>query len=139
MQPMRNAATAKFATGAQSGTFNHVHASQMAHNAALRQQAARALSGRPTSVAPHPAGGVDGVPGGAPPAPNYKSQIAGAAAQRGAIVGVPHIHAAIDSMANQGKITPFQAGALKAHNGPLVGPQGAATQTAIMAHMLGQG
>jgi len=70
---------------------------------------------------------------------SYKAQIAGAAARQGKMVGVPHIHAAIDSMAAKGHITPFQAGALKAHNGPLMGPQGVATQAAIMNEMRSQG
>ena len=136
MQPLHDAATAKFSAGGQSQTFNHVHAQQMGHVAALRAQAARALQGKPDVPIQREAGGQMGVPGGAPPPVNYKAQIAGAAARSGRMVGVPHIHTAIDQMASKGQITPFQAGALKAHNGPLVGPQGQATQAAIMNHVM---
>lgn len=136
MQPLHSAGTSKFALGGQTGSFNHGHAAQMGHAAALRMQAARALSGRPTAPAPHPTGGPSGAPGGASPV-NYKAQIAGHAANMGHMIGPDHIHSALDSMASKGKITPFQAGALKAHNGPLQGPQGQATQVAIMNEMLG--
>lgn len=143
MQRLSDAGTAKFADAAQSGGYNHGHASQMGHMSALRMQAARALQGRPTSTIPHPAGGPSGTPGGAVPgggAPpvNYKAQIAGMASHHGAAVGIHHIHGAIDSMAAKGKISGFQANALKQHNGPLIGPQGQGTQTAIMNEMLGR-
>ena len=133
---MSSAATPKFGQSAQTDAFNHNHASQMAHVGALKQQAARALQGRPTSSIPRPAGGPTGDPGGAPQV-NYKLTLAHAAAQKGMSIGIPHIHAAIDSMASQGKITPFQANALKMHNGPLKGPQGAATMHSIASTIMG--
>lgn len=135
MQRLSNTgATAKFADSGQSGQYNHGHASQMGHAAALRLQAARALSGRPTAPAPMTPGGPTGTPGGAPT--SFKQNLAAGAAQQGKMVGLPHIHAAIDSLAGKGHLSQFQAAALKAHNGHLVGPQGAATQTAIMNEML---
>lgn len=137
MQALHSAGTAKFALAGQSGSFNHGHAAQMGHAAALRMQAARALSGRPTAPAPHVTGGPGGVPGGGVPPVSYKAQIAGNAANMGHMIGPDHIHSALDSMASKGHITAFQAGALKAHNGPLQGPQGQATQTAIMREMIG--
>lgn len=134
---LSSAATAKFGSSAQMGGFNHNHASQMAHSAALKQQAARALAGRPTSTLPHPAGGPQGDPGGAPQV-NYKLTLAHAAAQKGMHIGIPHIHAAIDTMAQMGKISGFQASALKAHNGPLKGPAGAQMMHAISGQIAKQ-
>jgi hypothetical protein len=136
MQRLSSAGTPRFATGAQSGSFNHTHAAQMGHISALKAQAARALSGRPVTTAAHPAGGPSGVLNAAPPPTNYKAAIAGAAAGHGAIVGDHHIHAAIDHMTSKGHLTPFQGAALKQHNGHLAGPQGQATQTAIMNTLL---
>jgi hypothetical protein len=112
MHSLKKAAVPKFASSAQSGTFNHGHASQMAHAAALRQQAARALQGRPTERPPVTPGGASGVPGGAPGGP---------VAQVSQATGAPpaHVHAAIDGLVGQGKLTPFQGMALKAHQGPV--------------------
>ena len=132
---LSSAGTAKFSTTGQTDSYNHGHASQMAHAAALKQQASRALAGRPTAPLPHPAGGPQGDPGGAPQV-NYKLTMAHAAAQKGHKIGLHQIHGAIDSMAAKGKITPFQASALKQHNGPLKGPQGAATMHAIGSEMM---
>lgn len=108
MQRLTGAATAKFANSGQSGGYNHGHASQMAHAAALKQQAARALQGLPTQRPPHPTGGPAGVPGGA-------------VAQVSQATGAPpmHVHAAIDGLVNAGKLTPFQGMALKVHKGPV--------------------
>jgi len=105
MAKLNSSATAKFAQSAQGGGYNHGHASQMGHAAALKQQAARALQGRPTDRPPVTPGGASGVPGSAG---GFKAQL-----------GAPpaHIHMAIDSLVKQGKLTPFQGTALKVHNG----------------------
>jgi hypothetical protein len=138
MQRLTNhGATAKFADSGQSGQYNHGHASQMGHSAARRLQIARALGGKPSAPTPDAAGGGHGdePKQDAPPA-NFKAHIAGQAAIHGHMIGADHIHSAIDTLAANGHITPFQAGALKNHNGSLHGPNGAATQTAIMQALL---
>ncbi len=106
MKRLTSVAPSKFASSGQEGHFNHGHATQMAHAAALKQQAARALQGRPTERAPVAPGGPAGVPGGAPQ--DYKAQLK---------APLPHIHAAIDGLVNAGQLTPFQGMALKVHKG----------------------
>ncbi len=55
--------------------------------------------------------------------------------------GVPaersHIALAIDALAASRRFTPFQAHALKSHNGPLRGPNGAAVMGAVAGHIAG--
>lgn len=115
-------AAGKFSGAAQSKSFNHGHASQMAYAAARRLQTAKTLQG---------ASGPLKAPSG-----GFKDQIAQAVTRAGRAAGPQHVADAIDGLAQAGKLTPLQAKALKAHNGPLVGPQGQATQAAIMQHML---
>jgi len=124
MQRLTSASTAKFADSAQSGGFNHGHASQMAHAAALKQQAARALSGLPTARPPVTPGGHAGTPGGGISAP--VAQIAQATGRPPA-----HVHAAINNLVGSGKLTPLQGTALKMHNKPLQGPAGANTMKLV--------
>jgi hypothetical protein len=89
-------------------------------------------------AAPPPAGPVPPAarPPVVAPAPGYKQQIAGHLHALGQPVSIAHIHSAIDQLHSKGKFTAVEAHALKAHNGPLVGPAGANTMGAIAGQLL---
>jgi hypothetical protein len=122
-----------FGGSAQTGGYNHNHAGAMAHAAAARLQMAKQLGGAgpaigaTPSVSPTPAMGATAPTSPTPAQHDYRAHVAAHAASMGAPAGVPDIHGAIDAMAQKGQFTPFQAQALKAHQGPLQGPQGAQT------------
>lgn len=136
-----------FAGSAQSGGYNHNHASAMGHAASARLNIARQLGGQAQGpVGPvqpvQPVGGVPPVQPTQPVQPqhpmgagNFRAGVAQHAASMGVPAGVPDIHAAIDTLAHKGQLTPFQASALKQHQGPLQGPQGAQT-TKMIAHQV---
>lgn len=113
---------------AQGQVDNHLQASQMAHAAAQKAAIGKVLTG-----------GSKSPPSTAPKAPNYKAHVLGVAGMHGT-GSVDHVHAAIDAATNAGAFTPGQGAALKAHNGPLHGPQGAhtiATLGTTLANMQG--
>lgn len=85
-----------------------------------------------------PAPGTGPMPGGALPAAhplhkgNFKALIAHQI-QAHTGLGVTHnaVQGAIGRLAQKGTFTPEQAGALQAHTGPLIQPQGSHTMSAI--------
>jgi hypothetical protein len=105
------------------GQMNHGHSQQMAFAANRRLQMARAMSGQPAQ--PGPMSGMMGAP---PPqqAPqgDFRQHVAQAA---GVPAGPQEVHGAIQKLTQAGQFTPLQGHALMAHQGPLQGPQGAAT------------
>lgn len=110
-------------TGGQNpGTgmsYNHAHSSQMAFAASKRAKVARVLGGKAQSSLSAPA-----APAAAAPA-NFRDGL-----------GHPDdVHAAIDGLAQAGHFTPYQAHALKSHQGPLVGQAGQATSAKIKTQM----
>lgn len=119
------------------GGFNHQHAISMGHLAAAKMHIAALLGGGVPRLGGPPQmpqapqmGGMPSAPGAAPAMPartaNFKAHIGHAAT---VITGKPVSHndviAGIDSLTQKGHFTKFQGDALKQHNGPLVGSQGA--------------
>jgi hypothetical protein len=116
----------------QGQTTNSAHATNMAKIAATRASARKMLTGgspAANATASQPSSAAGG-------AGNWKSQVLGVLQAHGVQAGVHHIHAAIDTLKAQGRFTPFQAHALKAHNGPLAGPQGQATMGAVAGQLM---
>ena len=125
---------------AQSGGFNHNHASQMGHVAASRLKFRQAMSGAAPAGVPddHMVGSQ--APGAPPAHGNFKAHIAHAVhAHTGHPVTHNAVLQAIDGVTAKGGFTPAQGNALKAHKGPLVGPGGHDTMAKIANHMISGG
>lgn len=145
------------------GAFNHTHAIAMGRMHAARLQAARALGGPsngPGLSGPMPgmtsppqrpqAASTAQMPPSIPSGPGTMGRVippkAGASFKQhvahfvthttGQPVTKPMVHQAIAQMAQGGKITPFQAGALINHDGPLQGPQGKQTMLGIAGQLM---
>lgn len=138
MFPSSGAPGGAFKGPAQMGQFTHGHASQMAIQAASRRNIAQTLGGIRSLAKPPsaPVPSQQSAPGMAvappPPGGNFKAHIAHAVTtQTGRPVTMNSVHGAIDRLQTKGAFTPFQASALKQHNGPLVGPQGQQTMGTI--------
>jgi hypothetical protein len=125
-----------FKAAGTSNSFNHQHASQMAHGAAKRLATAKALGGgKPPAPGPAPAqsGPAQPVPQGRPNA-DWRAGVSAIAAHgAGASVGPNEIHQGVAKLVQAGHLTPFQGQALVQHHGPLTGPAGHRTMH-MVAH-----
>lgn len=119
------------APGQQMGVA-HSHASQMAHAAARKAAFAKSMGPAPVAPAAPPAAGPSPAPG-----LPFKAHVSALAATHGVSAGPAEIHGAIDALTHAGRFTPHQGAALKAHAGPLVGPQGQQTIGTIAQHVVG--
>jgi hypothetical protein len=107
------------AAQASMGTLQHGRAMAGGHGAAQRLQMAAALGG---------GGGMGGSAMGQPQ-PDFRASVAQATGLPG--VSPQEVHGAIAGLASAGHLSPLQAHALVAHQGPLHGPGGAQTVNKI--------